>query len=301
MLPFEAWLRNADRSEQTVRAYLGACTRFARWFEAINRQALSADSMTMTPSDLRLYRESLIAQKLKPTSINAALAALRTLGLFVAEHYGGANPAAKLPSIELSTQHAPRSLSRQDQFKLHQALDRRRAYAEHHGHALVWIVRDEAMIQLMLNPGLRVDEVCKLDVDDVIVRERSGSVTVRQGKGLKHRVVPLNAVVRDALRSWLTVRRDLDVEDADALFVTKYRERIGSESVRHLLREISRMAGIKATPHTLRHSFAKGLVDAGESLDRVGELLGHSSLDTTRIYTAPTHADLERAVARLEN
>ena len=73
------------------------------------------------------------------------------------------------------------------------------------------------------------------------------------------------------------------------------------ESIRYLLSALSQLAGIDASPHSLRHVFGKGLVDAGESLDRVGELLGHSSLDTTRIYTAPTEADLARAVARLEN
>ena len=164
-------------------------------------------------------------------------------------------------------------------------------------------MRDEAIIALLLNTGLRVQELCSLDIGDVVVNPRGGTVIVRSGKGRKQRTVPLNANVRSSLRLWLAEREQIacDRDDADALFVTKYRKRIGTESIRYLLGELSRQAGIQASPHTLRHGFAKSLVDAGESLDRVGELLGHSSLDTTRIYTAPTEADLARAVARLEN
>ncbi len=126
---------------------------------------------------------------------------------------------------------------------------------------------------------------------------------VQHGKGRKHREVPLNANVRGVLRNWISVRECIECIGAavTTLFVTKYRKRIGTESIRYLFSELSQRAGIDASPHSLHHVFDQSLVDAGESLDRVGELLGHSSLDTTRIYTAPTEADLARAVARLEN
>jgi site-specific recombinase XerD len=295
---FGCWLLDADKSAQTLRAYIGALDRFNIWFEQTNRSPLTAESLT--PTDLRLYRDHLVQAKLKPSSINANLAALRALGQFIAEQTNGADPAAKLRGIETTRQHAPKSLTRQDLFKLQRALDHRRAHAERSGHAPMWIVRDEAIVAVLLNTGLRVQELCSLDIGDVVINPRGGAVTVRSGKGRKQRVVPLNANVRSALRLWLA-EREQNSCDAGPLFITKYRQRIGTESIRYLLSELSRQAGIQASPHTLRHGFAKSLVDAGESLDRVGELLGHSSLDTTRIYTAPTEADLARAVARLEN
>ncbi len=296
---FGSWLRDADKSTQTLRAYIGAVERFGDWFEQTNRTPLSVESLT--PTDLRLYRDFLVRAKLKPSSINANLAALRALGTFISEQTNSADPSAKLRGIETTRQHAPKSLTRQELFKLQRALDHRRAHAERSGHALEWVVRDEAVIALLLNTGLRVAELCSLDVGDVIVNSRGGRVIVRNGKGRKQRDVPLNANVRSSLRLWLAERERIAVTDPDALFLTKYHQRIGTESIRYLLKELSQRAGIKASPHTLRHVFGKSLVDAGESLDRVGELLGHSSLDTTRIYTAPTEADLARAVARLED
>ncbi|NJM40320.1 MAG: tyrosine-type recombinase/integrase [Anaerolineae bacterium] len=298
---FDRWLQDADKSKQTLRAYLGAVERFDVWFQQTNRSPLSDASLT--PTDLRLYRDHLVQAKLKPSSVNANLAALRALGQFVAEKNNGADPAAKLRGIETTRQTAPKSLTRQELFKLQRALDHRRAHVERSGHALSWVVCDEAIIALLLNTGLRVAELCSLDVGDVVVNPRGGKVIVRYGKGRKHREVPLNANVRGMLRNWLANRQKIICEGADAtaLFVTKYHKRIGTESIRYLLSELSQKAGINASPHSLRHAFGKNLVDAGESLDRVGELLGHRSLDTTRIYTAPTEADLARAVARLED
>ena len=296
---FATWLRNADRSSHTIRSYVGTVSRFATWFEQINNAVLVSN--LITPADVRLYRDKLIQARMQPASVNATLAAIRAFGVFVAEQTGGTDPAKQLRGVETAKRCAPKSLTRQQLFKLHQAMDRRRAHAEHTGHELAWILRDEVMVQLMLNTGLRVQELCSLNIDDVRLNERGGKIIVRHGKGRKYREVPLNTNVRGPLRKWLALRQDIAAERESALFVSKYRVRMGTESVRYLLRHLSQASGVSVSPHCLRHVFAKQLIDAGESIDRVGELLGHSSLDTTRIYTAPTEADLARAVARLEN
>ncbi len=149
---FERWLQDADKSAQTLRAYIGALNRFNIWFEQTNRTSLTAESLT--PTDLCLYRDQLVQTKLKPSSINANLAALRALGQLIAEQTNSADPAARLRGIETTRQHAPKSLTRQELFKLQRALDHRRADAERSGHSLTWIVRDEAIIALLLNTGL---------------------------------------------------------------------------------------------------------------------------------------------------
>ena len=282
-----------------MRSYVGTLTRFAAWFKQTNGAALS--SSLITPADLRLYRDQLVQAQMRPASVNAALAALRAFGVYVAEQTGGSDPAKQLRGVEMTKRRAPKSLTRQQLFKLHQAMDRRRSHAEHTGHELAWVLRDEVMVQLMLNTGLRVQELCSLNVDDVQLGERSGKIIVRHGKGRKYREVPLNTNVRGPLKKWLVMRQGFAAAHEQALFVSKYRVRMGTESVRYLLRHLSHAAGVSVSPHCLRHAFAKQLIDAGESIDRVGELLGHSSLDTTRIYTAPTEADLARAVARLED
>jgi site-specific recombinase XerD len=127
----------------------------------------------------------------------------------------------------------------------------------------------------------------------------SGQLIVRRGTGMKYREVPLNAPAREALATWLKPRAGLVGDNVTALFVTKYRAGIQPDAVQYLLRELSQDAGLHLTPHTLRHTFGKSLIDAGANLERVGTLLGHTSLETTRIYTTPTEQDPTKAVEKL--
>ncbi len=116
---------------------------------------------------------------------------------------------------------------------------------------------------------------------------------VRQGKGGRRRVIPLTLTARQALQRW----RDAQQPGPTArLFPLTLR------AVQKLLARLSRQAGLDrpVTPHMLRHTFAKQLVDAGVPLDRVAALAGHASLSTTARYTRPTQADLERVVEALQ-
>ncbi|WP_322508211.1 tyrosine-type recombinase/integrase, partial [Anaerolinea sp.] len=150
-------------------------------------------------------------------------------------------------------------------------------------------VRDWALVVFLLNTGLRIAEVCALMLEDVQMGERSGWVSVRGGKGGKSRKVPLNAEARKALRMWLDERGE-----TGGLF-----DLTPSGAYRRLA-ELGRRAGVEVHPHTLRHTLAKNLVDAGVGLHEVAALLGHSSLNTTRVYVTPGERDLERAMRMLE-
>ena len=123
---------------------------------------------------------------------------------------------------------------------------------------------------------------------------------VRKGKGSKQRSVPLNTDARKAIQDWLSVRRQVD---NDYVWVAVESEEEGALSARSMQRAIYRLgqqAGLEnLTPHMLRHSFAKNLVDSGVGLEKVAALLGHSNLNTTRVYIAPNQQDLERAVEQV--
>ncbi|MDA0677574.1 MAG: tyrosine recombinase, partial [Chloroflexi bacterium] len=146
--------------------------------------------------------------------------------------------------------------------------------------------RDHAMIELMYAAGLRVSELVSLDVGDVNLR----SATVRtMGKGSKERVVPLHEFAIDAMENYLiAIRPELAVgARTDAMFLGRRGKRLTRQGFWQRLRRIAITAGITArlTPHTLRHSFATHLLQGGASLRHVQELLGHSSISTTQIYT----------------
>ena len=158
--------------------------------------------------------------------------------------------------------------------------------------------RNLAILVTLRHTGLRVGELCDLRLADVLISERKGSVTVRSGKGNKHRVVPLNNDATKAISDYLDVRPK--VVD-DHLFIGQRGDPLRPQGVELIVEKYSRLAGLEnVTPHVLRHSFAKQVLDSGTDLVAVARLLGHERLDTTARYTQPTERDLEKAVERLE-
>ena len=159
-------------------------------------------------------------------------------------------------------------------------------------------LRDAAIVKLILYAGLRVGEIVQLNMTDIILDERKGTVTVREGKGTKRREIPLNAKARKALLAYLQMRPDVE---SNQLFLGQRNEGVRNKTVQRAVQRFANVAGVEnVTPHTLRHSFAKALIDAGVSLEKVATLLGHSNLNTTRIYTTPGEQDLSDAVDLLE-
>ncbi|MGZ5475260.1 MAG: tyrosine recombinase XerC [Thermoanaerobaculia bacterium] len=143
-------------------------------------------------------------------------------------------------------------------------------------------VRDRAFLELMYASGLRISELVGIDMDDIEIRARLVKV---RGKGSKERIVPFGTKAQDAIRAYLPARRT-DGEE-DALFVNYRGARITARSVRRLFDKYVRAAALRAgiSPHTLRHSFATHLLNAGADLRGIQELLGHASLSTTQKYT----------------
>ena len=174
----------------------------------------------------------------------------------------------------------------------------RAAGASSHGLA----ARNYALVQLMLQAGLRVGEVAALRIADITMSDRSGSVRIRHGKGLKAREVPLNATARRALKQHLDQRRRTRPRTWP-LFVSSRDTAMPVRTIQAVIASLARRARLKrvaVSAHTLRHTFALGyLRDNPGKLVELASLLGHDSLDTTAIYTRPSRddlaADLERS------
>ncbi|MCS6852962.1 MAG: tyrosine recombinase XerC [Gemmataceae bacterium] len=151
-------------------------------------------------------------------------------------------------------------------------------------------LRDRAILETLYSAGLRVSELTGLDLDDIDLD--SGMITVR-GKGKRERLAPIGRPALQAVRAWLEVRPTLLVgrrHPPAALFLNKNGTRLTSRSVGRLLQKYLAQADVdsRASPHTLRHSFATHLLDRGADIRSVQELLGHRSLATTQIYTHVT-------------
>lgn len=148
-------------------------------------------------------------------------------------------------------------------------------------------VRDRAMLETMYSAGIRVAELVGLDVDDW---DRSANIIRVRGKGRKERIAPIGRFAADSLDRWLEIRQPspkATSSDINALFMNRFGRRLSTRSVGRMLERHRKLIlpGVKASPHTLRHTFATHLLDGGADLRAVQEMLGHKSLTTTQIYT----------------
>lgn len=150
--------------------------------------------------------------------------------------------------------------------------------------------RDRAILETLYGAGLRISELVGLDIDDVDID--TGTILVRSGKGSKARRVPVGKAARSAVGDYLVVTRPELARKAKrpsggALFLNARGARLSRQGCWKILKVYAHSAGLdeKVSPHTLRHSFATHMLDAGADIRVVQELLGHASLSTTQVYT----------------
>jgi integrase/recombinase XerC len=269
----EAFLRylavERAASPHTLRSYrtdLADCGAFlaARSLGPL----LEADART-----LRAYLADLHERGLARTSVARRLATLRSFYRF-AMRRGRArvNPARELASPKLP-RRLPNYLPIDEAEALWRAPMARTAAG----------ARDRAMLEVLYATGVRVAELAGLDLEDVDLRE--GAVRVL-GKGSKERIVPLHRTAIEALRAYLGPREG----GTGPLFLNGRGGRLTVRSVHRAVRGRAVAAGLhrRVTPHTLRHTFATHLLDAGADLRLIQELLGHARLTTTQRYTHVT-------------
>lgn len=275
---FENHLVGTDRGG-AARSYLGDVRRFAEWISA-RHGAFSHHAVS--PLDLVQYRQALQEARRSSATINRALVSLKVFfGWLSKQKTIRDNPADCIKPVAVSAPPAPKWLNRNQQAALMRAVRER-------GNP-----RDEALVGIMLHAGLRVGEVCALTREDLMVSERAGRVIVRKGKGNKYREVPLNKTIRKTLSCWL------DENKKSLLFPNKNGSPITSNGVYRLVEKYAYLAKLESvTPHTLRHTFCKNLIDMNVPIDQVAVMAGHSSLETTRRYTVPGLLDLQAAVER---
>jgi integrase/recombinase XerC len=281
---YQEHLERTGKSANTVKAYVHDVGAFASWFEQTTGDEFAPG--LVDPREITDYRGFLLQRGRSPATINRRLVSLRRYFLWAKKQEMISNtPFEMLERVRVKEQKdvAPRWLTRNEQLALLRAV--RQGESQ----------RDLAIIQMMLGAGLRISEVAGLHLSDIEMNDRSGWVYVRTGKGMKPRSIPLSVHVRKALQAYMTLRPDVDEDD---LFLGQ-RGPLSEWGIHAIVKKYAYQARQEdVTAHTLRHSFAKNLVDAGITLDKVAVLLGHESLDTTKLYTRPSERDLERAITK---
>jgi integrase/recombinase XerC len=293
---FRQYLTSEKRaSAHTIRAYLHDVEELATFMRGQNGshgKAVALDKLDVVAC--RSYLASL-HERNDAVTIGRKLSSLRAFfRLAVRRRLVRSSPVAALRAPKRA-RRLPSFLGKEDVGRL---LDPGAKLAASSPDAAV----TQAVFEVMYGGGLRISEVCNLDVGDIEGDGRGARVKVRQGKGRKDRVVPIGSKAWQAVQSYLpqraisfaaaTVSRRPDIA---ALFVSRRGRRLDPRTVRRLLARLESDTGVAAvSPHALRHSFATHLLGEGADLRSIQEMLGHASLRTTQRYA---HVNIDHLMA----
>lgn len=264
----------------TPRTYLGAIRAYLAWLEQAETDGDPLNDAAAKDWAVRDYRSYLVTVAKRATAtVNKHLAALQD---FYVWRGLGQPQGVRRHQVP---RHAPKALEPRAKVRYLRAVE-------------AWpSARDRAIALLPLYAGTRIAEISALDVDDVRLSARKGELHLI-GKGEKSRTVAAHPKLREALAAWLAERPSHRGAESNALFTSVRGTRMTTDALADVIDAITRGAGLDdhVTSHVLRHTFGTEMTRGGVDIVTVAELMGHGSLETTRLYTRPSAADMQRAV-----
>lgn len=291
---FKNYLSKQDLSERTIKGYLDDLRFFCGWYEEIQNKKI--DWLKITNFELQAFRQYLVnGKRQKVSSVNRRIQALKRF--FSWAHREGImskeNPTEHLQFMRRQSPSQPQALTKTE---VHNLL--RSAGQSSHGLSK----RNYAILQLMLQCGLRIGEVIKLRFRDITLQSRSGNVAIINSKGHKSREVPLNLTARHALDNYF--KQCQNKEPDNSIFQSKRQGILSLRSMQAMVNNLTKRAKLNRIPvsaHTLRHTFATNYLRANPNqLVELAQLLGHDSLNTTAVYTKSSQEKLAEAVEKSE-
>lgn len=253
-------------SHNTVESYRRDLLDFLSYLERQNKEK---DDILLAFSS---YISSLSKKGLKTRTIARRVASFRSFFNFLEREGKGFSIKRKISYPKLSPS-LPSVLSVEEVTRLIGSVDQRSSC----------YYRNRAILELLYGCGVRVSELVDLDLGQI---DFENELIRCIGKGGKERVVPLGSKASRALYDYLEKERlKLEKKRCRALFLNARGGRLTRQGVWKIIKKIGRRTGLKLSPHTLRHSFATHLIEGGADLKSVQEMLGHSDLSTTEVYT----------------
>lgn len=268
-------LKNERRlSVHTLSNYRRDLRHFTEHLQANDLQHWS----DVTESEVRDYVSARHRQQLSARSLQRELSAIRSFfNYLITEQQINYNPAKSVQAPK-AKQLLPKTLDVDQMQRLLEIRDEGPL-----------AIRDKAILELFYSSGLRLSELVNLDLAQLELKQ--GMLTVT-GKGNKTRRLPIGKKAIEALQNWLVVRKEMLKTENPAVFLSQLGKRISTRSVQQRMRHWAQKQGMinHVHPHMLRHSFASHILESSGDLRAVQELLGHSDINTTQIYT---HLDFQ--------
>ena len=264
-------------SKNSFESYQRDLQKLSKWCEKNN-----LDIVQLSRKDLREFLIDLASEKLSPTSVNRLISAMRGFYKFLMfDRHIAKNPAEDLQSQQ-TTSYLPKFLNQDEIEKLLDVPDVSGEIG----------LRNRAILETMYACGLRVSEVCSLQISDV---ELDAGILTCKGKGSKTRKVPMGKSAVEWLKSYIAKRRKNENFEVQNLFVSMYGKPVSRQEIFNLVKECGEKIGRgDISPHTLRHSFATHLVQNSADIRSVQQMLGHADISTTQIYTHITDQQLRK-------
>ncbi|WP_458414458.1 tyrosine-type recombinase/integrase [Schinkia sp. CFF1] len=254
---FEEWLLHQEKSPNTINTYKSAIQKFSDWLKETDRNL-----QELTHRDIQDYMNELEEEGKSAATIDKVYATIRVFAQFL-DHPGIVDNIKRKEKEKNIYQTIPEFLQEDEKSKLLKDVEKDKD------------VRNTAIVYMLLYTGIRLSELCNLDRKDIEISGQVGTVTVNNPLIEKKRTVP---IPKDALRILKGYLETLPENYQGPLFISKQNNRLTTRSIQYMLEKYN------ISPHKLRHTFCKDLIEKGLDIAVVAQLAGHNDINITKRY-----------------
>lgn len=286
-------LNEQGKAETTIKGYKNDLTKFVEFIETTIKDEAHAGGTgvaNIPHKAFEEYAQFLKSSGFKPATINRRIVSVRKFFEYLhGEKLISENPTGKVKTVKVAKQNVIKWLDPVETQQLLNAVDD----MPHTGKEKK--IRNKAILSVFLNCGLRLSELCDLRIEHVFF-DRSYLMVV-DGKGDKTRIIPMGKVTQEAVKLWLAIRDS----DSPYVFSSERSDQMSTRAVQHLIESLATISKLDMTVHSLRHTFAKRFAEkTNGNLEALAQVLGHESIETTRIYVTSSMKEIARVMADME-